>query len=338
MDQLARRVLLQLMYQGIDISEVIANSLIQFSYSDNASGTLDDLQITLEDRGQLWQGSWSPSEGDRIIASIRTVNWTGPATFATMPCGSFDVDTVECSGPPDIVRIKATALPGGVSIKREKRTKTWEKIRLKSLAADIAARAKLKLVYEHSDNPLYDRLSQSSQTDLAFLLDLCKKEGAALKITGGKLVIFEESVFEQRAPIVDVDRSDVTSFSFNWSSSVAAYRACQLTYTDAKNKTYKVTYTPPGAPKTGPILKITESVSSEAEGLRIARNRLREQNKEYGRGSLSMPGNVMMAAGVTIHIVGWGRYNGKYIVDSAVHTVDGSGYRTDIEIRKVLGW
>jgi phage protein D len=337
--QLARRAMLFVTYKGIDISAPLAESLLDLTYSDNPSGSLDDLQITVEDRAGKWRGDWSPVEGDRITASIRTVNWSGPATFATLPCGSFNVDTVECSGPPDIVRIKATALPGGVSVKRERRTKTWEKIKLKTLAGDFAKRAGLKLMYEFADNPSYDSLSQTDQTDLAFLLDLCSKEGAALKVSGGKLIIFDEAAYEKKSPVATIQRDDVLSYSFSWSTAVAAYRACQLTYTGAKNKTIKATYVPPGAPKTGPVLKINETVSSHAEAERVARNRLREQNKEYGRGQLSLPGDPRMAAGVTIRIKGWGRFDSKYIVDSAVHTVDGSGgYRTDLEIRKVLGW
>jgi hypothetical protein len=45
-----------------------------------------------------------------------------------------------------------------------------------------------------------------------------------------------------------------------------------------------------------------------------------------------------MAAGVTIEVKGWKKFDGKYIVESATHSVDGGGYTTRIEIRKVLGW
>lgn len=106
----------------------------------------------------------------------------------------------------------------------------------------------------------------------------------------------------------------------------------------SSTKTIKVTYVPPGAPKTGPVLKINESADSEAAALRNAKQRLREQNKNYGKGSLSLPGDPRLATGVTIMIKGWHQFDGKYIVESATHAVGGSGYATSINIRKVLGW
>ena len=79
-------------------------------------------------------------------------------------------------------------------------------------------------------------------------------------------------------------------------------------------------------------------MSSQAEALRVARNELRNKNKESGKASLSLMGDVRMAAGMTLTIKGWGKFDGKYIVVSAAHAVSSSGYTTNIEIRKVLGW
>lgn len=103
-------------------------------------------------------------------------------------------------------------------------------------------------------------------------------------------------------------------------------------------KPIKVIYRPPGAPKDGPILKVSQSVGSQAEAINAARKSLREKNKEAGKATLSLMGNVGLAAGMTITIKGFGRFDGKYIIVSATHAVGGSGYTTNLEIRKVLGW
>jgi len=47
---------------------------------------------------------------------------------------------------------------------------------------------------------------------------------------------------------------------------------------------------------------------------------------------------VGLVAGVTVMLKGWGGWDGKYIVTKAVHTVGGSGYTTQISLRKVLGY
>lgn len=336
----ARRAVISVDYNGKDISESFAQSLIRFEYGDNASGLADDLAITLEDKDHLWRGPWSPTEGDTIVARIKTINWDGPNEFKYLPCGSFEVDTCDTSGAPDIVAIGALSLPAGATVWRQRNTRAWEKVTLKTIAADVAKRAGLRLRYEAPDNPPYERLEQREQSDLAFLVDQAGREGIAVKVSGGQLVLFDEALYESRAAVCDVvlGVDAVLSYSFNWSVSDAAYRACELTYTNSEGTTLKATYTPPGAPRSGPTLKVNESAASQAEALRTAKVRLRQKNKEYGKASISLAGDVRMAASSTINVKGWGRYDGKYIIESARHSVDSSGYRTDIQIRKVLGW
>jgi phage protein D len=341
MVQNARKAEAIIVYNGKDISADLAGSIIDLSFTDNAPGQLDDLQISLEDSQRIWQGSWSPTAGDTISASLRVIDWLISGDKRTLPLGTFEVDSATLSGPPDTVQIKALSLPVGVGARREKRSKAWEKFSLRSIARDIATRAKLMLLYEVPDNPVYDRVDQTEQSDMAFLIELCSKEGVALKVSSGKLVLFDERAYEQRKVVATLTRGDyvVMSYSFGWSTTDTAYRACQVSYTPPKaKKGLTVTYTPPGAPKIGPLLKINENVKSQGEALRLARMKLREQNKNYGRASLSLVGDIRMSAGLTINLSGFGRYDDKYIIESAVHTMSGSGYTTSIEIRKVLEW
>lgn len=52
----ARRAVLELRYNGKDVTEDITKSLTDFQYNDAASGSLDDLTVTLEDRGTIGRG------------------------------------------------------------------------------------------------------------------------------------------------------------------------------------------------------------------------------------------------------------------------------------------
>jgi phage protein D len=334
----ARRAQLLLTYNGIEAGDIFANTTTRFSYSDYMN-KLDELTIDLGDKNQQWQGDWMPEQGDSIKASIHTINWSKAGESKTLPLGIFEVDSFSVSGPPDTCSIQATSLPAGSKAKHEKRSRAWEKVTLKRVAQDVASSAGLKLLYEFNDNPTYERLDQTEQSDLAFLFSLIEREGAALKVSSGNLVIFDEAMYEKKPTVCTITRTQQTNYSFNWSSNDAVYVACQLTYTDTSNKKpFSATYKPPGAPNNGPVLKISQYVESEAEALRLAKQSLRERNKNYGKGSLSLPGDVRMAAGVTIEVKGWKKFDGKYIVESATHSVDGGGYTTRIEIRKVLGW
>jgi len=65
--------------------------------------------------------------------------------------------------------------------------------------------------------------------------------------------------------------------------------------------------------------------------------RLREKNKGEFTGQLDMPGDLDMAAGVTVTVKGYGIFDGKYIVETATHSISkSSGFKTSIKIRRVL--
>lgn len=335
----ARRAVLVVTYNGKDISGPIGKSLTSFAYTDS-TGRLDDLDIQLEDRERQWQGDWSPAANDKINVEIRTINWDGPGQIKSLPLGSFEVVSCSISGPPNAVSLQAVSLPSS-GAKLEKRSKSWEKTKLKTVAQEIADRAGLKLMYETADNPEYDHLQQSEQADLAFLQDTALREGIAIKVSGGNLILFDEFTYEQKDAIATITRGkdNLLGYDFSWSADTAAYRQCVVTYTAVKNKkTLKASYTPPGAPQTGPILRINEQADSEAAAKNLARKRLRERNKEHGKGRLRLMGDIRLAATLTIKLQGWGRFDGKYIIETARHNLGSSGYTTEIEIRKVLGW
>lgn len=338
----ARRAELILSYNGYDLSLDIAKDLLDFTYTDAPPGELDDLQITLQDRNNLWQSpEWMPLPGDSLKAEIRTHHWEKEGEVKKLPLGDFEVDSFQLTGAPDTVSIKGVSLGVGSSIRQEKRTKAWEKATLKTIAGEIAKRAGLKLSYNAPVNPTYDRLDQTEVSDLAFLFEQARAEGLSVKISGKQLVLFDDFEFE-KLPVVATfkrGRDRILSYDFNWSSSYASYVACEISYSKAKSKkTIKVKYTPPGAPNIGPILKINEQVDSEAEALRKARNALREKNREMGEASLSVVGDIRIAAGVTIQVEGFGTFDGKYLVINVSHGIGSSGYITNMTIRPVLGW
>lgn len=52
-------------------------------------------------------------------------------------------------------------------------------------------------------------------------------------------------------------------------------------------------------------------------------------------GSFDLPGNFRLLASVTVQVVGFGAFDGDYIVETAQHSA-GSGYTTSIDIRRCL--
>lgn len=334
--QLARRAKLVLKYNNKDISKDLAEYLINFSYTDHASGKADDLQITLEDRQGLWQSDWMPERGATVQASITVENWNREGQVGTLPLGTFEIDEIESQGPPETVTIKAVSVPESASLRGEDKTRAWERTKLSRIARDIAGKAGLKLLYEADEDPEYDRVEQTEQSDLAFLLKLCEDAGLSLKVTGKQIVIFDDSKYEQMPPVMTITRGSSDVISYDASISIRnVYSAARVQYKGGKKKKEIVyTYQPPNAPKTGKVLVINERVDSIAQAERLAKKRLRQKNKEEYRFSLTMLGNITLVAGVTVTIKGWGKHDGKYFVEKATH--EGPGYTVKLELRRVL--
>lgn len=333
---MSRRTEVRLIYEGKNISQDIAPYLLSLRYTDNGAGKSDDLSIELHDRDGKWHGSWMPKMGDRINASIVLLDWTKPESKQILKCGTFEVDTVQFSGPPDTVTIGAVAFPIASGLKNEKKTKAWEKVTLKQIARRIADAAGLRLQYE-TYNVTYDRVDQTQQTDIAFLAQLAEREGATVKITNGTLVVYDDRRLENVPPSRTIERgkSDVKSYSFDYSVVGAAYASCTITYYDSRKKrTIKGTYRIPGAK--GPALKINERVKSEAEAIRVARNALRQENRDAQRARFRLVGDPGIVQGITVALKGYGKFDGIYFVEAATHTVGGGGFETDIQLRKVL--
>ncbi len=333
----ARSARLQVVYDKTDITSDLLPDLLAWTYTDNLSGQADDLQLTLHNIDQRWSGSWMPDLSATLQATLIRDSWDKPGETERLTLGTFEIDTVEIGYPPSRVSIKALSVPESGSLLGQQRNKAWEKTKLAVIAAEKAKAAGMKLFYDTQDNPEYDRIEQTEETDLAFLMRLCNDAGLCLKLTGKQLVIFDEAKYEGVAAIGTLSRSasELKSFSGR-TTSIGCYKACQVIYYAGKGqKPITAKFEAPNAPKVGRVLTLKEQVSSVAEAQRRAKKKLREANKEAMQISLTMVGNPQYVAGVTVNLSGFGVFDGKYIVTRATHSQQ-SGYETSLELRRCL--
>lgn len=345
---MARNVTATIKYNSKDISADLRPYLKSISFTDNLSGSADDLQLVLEDRQGLWQSDWFPDKGAVLDATLAAAAWDSlEAPAKSLHLGLFEIDEITSGGYPSEVQIKAVSVPYNTSLRGVERTRSWEKAELRRIAGDIAADAGLELVYDAEDNPIIDRAEQTQQSDLSFLLALCNDAGMALKVCSNQIVIFDEADYEAADPIATIVKpgasytpvkdmdyiSAVTGYRF--SSKVRdVYASCHVKYRQSKTKAYiEASFAAPG--KQGKTLEISEQVESVAEAEKLARKRLREKNREEVTAAFDLPGNSSLLAGVTVNILGFGKFDGKYIVSAARHDV-GSGYKTGLELRRCL--
>lgn len=265
-------------------------------------------------------------------------NWEETGRKAVLDCGTFELDSVELTGPPMIGEIKGTSIPHTSAMRMQKKSRSWEQATLRTIANQIASEAGMKLLYECSDTPKYDKKEQVQQLDIRFLQELCHAEGKALKVTKMAVVVFDKEEYDKK-PVVKTIRyggEDVLSFRLSTKLKDAAYTSCHVSYTNTeKQQTIEYTYTPDSSQGTGQVLEINERVANTEEAKRIAKKRLREKNAQEFTGNFTMVGNVGLVAGIVVKLQGFQHFDKKYRVKSARHTLTG-GYKTEIELVQVL--
>lgn len=357
--KLARRAWLEVKYTpagggaATDISEDISKYILSFSYTDNLSDTADDINFTLEDRAQVWLSDWFPEgEGNMMDVTIHTYNHKsldeGEATFHV---GKFEIDEVECRGYPSTVQIKAVSVLGSSSLRGTKKNQTWEEISVWKCADDICQRNGLTLLWDCDENPNLDHVEQADESDLEFLLRICKDHGLSLKVSIEQVIIFDDAKYETKAPVITVFKPGVsakaggstmplrwlTDYGFRLKTRDTYYR-CEVKYQKGKEKkVIEGAFQAPDKDK-GRILHIKNQVEDTAEAERLAKKKLREANKEAVTGNFATIGNTNIAAGQVITMKNFGKFDGNYLATKVVHEIaGGSGsYTTKVDIRRCL--
>lgn len=317
-----------------DVSESLAPDLLSFSYDDKESGEADEITITLKDETGKWAATWKPDGGEHVRAFILQGNVD--KVEKTLPCGKFYVDELSTSGSPRTFQIKAVSIPLDKPCRKKIKSRAWEKKSLKEIAQEIAAESKLTLFWDSESNPRNDRTDQKRETDLKFLSRLCEEAGLSIKVTDSKLVIFDQSVYEKKKPIMTLELGKSNILSWNFSSSQSdTYKSCTIKYYDVKaDRTNKYTYVDPNADDNDQEYTIKVRVNSLDEAKRIAQKKLRTLNARKLTGSMTVVGNVLLSAGSVIECKGFGSFDGKFIIGKASHSIQ-SGYTTAIELRRV---
>ncbi|MDL2280317.1 hypothetical protein LJC10_00490 [Selenomonadales bacterium OttesenSCG-928-I06] len=297
------------------------------------SGYADDISINLEDRGKLWQNDWFPDKGALIEVAVVVQNGNG-STEEEKPLGLFEIDNITSSEPPSEVSIKAVSIPEKTELRGIMRSRSWEKTRFSMIANDVATGTGMDLFYDTEDIDI-ERVEQTEQSDLSFLMGLCKNYGLALKITDNQIIIFDEEKYEQAEPIAEITRGETPVKSYKFETTIReVYAACRVVYQFPKTKE-KLEYIFRIPNKNGNTLQVNAQVNSIAEAEKLAKKELRNRNKEETKGNFSIPGNIKYFAGATLMFNGYGWFDGKYIIEK-ISSSENNGYNMTLDVRRCL--
>lgn len=332
----ARRTWIKCLYNNKDISADIAKYLKSFSFTDNMSGTVDDVSLSLRDPANLWKTDWLPDRGATLNLSILP-QWHGAQEAPIeLPLGLFEIDELSYSGAPEVLEIKAVSVPDNTEIRGVEKSRAWDGVYLSVVAKDIANDAGMELFFSGLDY-YQKRVEQTQQSDLEFLLKLCNDHGLALKISNNQLVIFNENDYENKPTVGNLIKTAgaISHYSIK-AKTRDIYAACHVKYKSASNKNNAVEYTFSLPNKLGKTLEVNEQVETIAEAEVLAKKKLREKNKDEQTVSMTVLGDAVYCAGNCFNLAGFGKFDDKYILTKATHHVDNGGYSCDLDMHKCL--
>lgn len=318
----------KVLYDGKNITADISKHLLSLTYTDKTEGESDELEIQLEDVDRLWQNEWYPKKGSVLKAEI------GMAGGAVLSCGSFMIDEIEFSAPPDIVCIRGLAA-GVQSGVRTKKSYAHENKTLSEVIRTVASNGGFQ-VSGKIENIRIGRVMQHRETDLAFLKRISRDYGYVFSVRDKTLVFTSIFDLEARNKVLTLDRTDLTSFSFKDKTS-ETYKGAKAQYHNSLTKeTISHSENGNSDDTAADHYELRSKAENKQQAEAKAKAALHRANSHEKTGTITTPGNVLLIAGQNIELTGLGVLSGKYHITGSRHTIDKSmAYGTEAELKRV---
>lgn len=331
-----RHAELTLEYEGHSITDDVKNDLLSLQYDEKASGEADSLSISLQDKSRKWLFGWFPEKGDIIRPKLTTYDWAKKGEVKTLDCGNMPIDEPQFSGPPGIFTLKALSIPSADGFNDTPEDYTWQNISMSQLGNEIANKYGLKFIYDAPCDFVISTLKRSNQTDSDLLSSTAKKYNLCTKIFNGKLVIYDKAIYEARAPVAKIiyGQSNISHYDLSAPTVDTNYAGVIETYSLPDNDN-PFTYTFRVA-SSGKMLTVNESVDDAAQAEMVAKSNLREKNEKRMSGSFTLVLDLDIVAAEIVELEGWGKFDGKYFIDTASHAIGSGQGQTQIEVHKCL--
>lgn len=319
----------RLVADAVDVTDSFRGQLVQLTITDKQGTDSDELELTVTDRD------------GRIVLPRRGVKlrvWVGWRGSPLIDKGTYQVDEVEHSGPPDIVRIKGRAaeLQGAI---KEQRDTSYHGQTLGDILGQVAGR--------HGLTPAVDatlaatkigHIDQTNESDLNFVTRLGKDYDAAASVKDGHLVFVPAGAGRSAAgvplPVLTIARTATVSHSFTISDREGGDTAVQAQYRDKGAAETKAAVAGDG--NAGTTKTLRRVYPTEGEAAAAATAAVTQAKRAQHELKLTLDhGRPELIAGQPIRLTGWRpEIDGvPWIVEDLTHTLDDSGLRTSLSAK-----
>ena len=334
-----------------DVTGRFQNRLIELTLTDNCGFEADQLDIELDDT----DGKLSlPQKGVRLSLAL------GWAHSGVVDKGTYKVDELEHTGPPDrlIIRARSAEMDGGLTTRREN---SYVGKTISNVVQAIALRNKFTwLVGKKLAGQVIAHVDQTGESDANFLSRLAKEFDAIATVKNGTLLFIPggepTSASGLALPTVSITRASGDTHTFciadreNYNGVKAFYQDTRAgvrgeVVIDASNATVvKEKPTPKGKkkpetvqanpnPDNVKVLRHTYASKSNAE--RAARSEWRKIQRGVANFTITLArGRAELFPSLHAKVSGWKPQidNTAWSVGRVVHRLNGNGYTTTLEL------
>ena len=335
-----------------DITGRFQGRLIELTLTDNSGFEADQLDIELDDSdGKLDL----PEKGVRLSLSL---GWEGAGLVDK---GTYKVDELEHTGPPDrlVIRARSTDMDGGLTTRREN---SYAGKTVSEVVQAIAMRNKFTwLVGKPLADQVIAHVDQTGESDANFLSRLAKEFDAIATVKNGTLLFIPAgeptSGSGMPLPTISITRAsgDTHTFSVadreNYNGVKAYYQDTRAgkrgeVVIDASNAT--VTKEKPDSgkskkkPRTAETIPNPENVkvlrhtyASKANAERGARGEWRKIQRGVASFTITLArGRAELFPSLHAKVKGWKPQidNTDWCVGRVIHRFNGNGYTTTLEL------
>lgn len=172
----------QILVNGTDISPKVKSRLMSLRLTDNRGFEADTVEVQLDDAdGELAM----PPKGASMQVRI---GWKGSALIDK---GTYTIDELEHSGPPDslTIRGKSADMRGTLQQSREQ---SYHQQNISSIIDTIAARHQLKAkISDKLKAEVIEHIDQANESDANFLTRLAEQFDAIATVKNGNLLFLQ---------------------------------------------------------------------------------------------------------------------------------------------------
>ncbi len=310
---------------GKDITALINDRLLMLRVSDKPGMESDEFELRIDDRDQAVA---LPQRGGKVEVLL------GYEGQALTRMGSYTVDEVQVSGPPDTMTIRGKASDMRGSGKTT-RSGSWEGVPLAQIVTEIAKRNGWEPVCPVQTK--VERVDQRNESDFNFITRLAKQHDCTAKVADGKLLVMprqsELSTTGKVLGVVALTKTDVTRYDFKLGDR-STQKAVKTQHKDKKTGDLKVVELGNDeAPDGLPAVHTDRHVyPNETAATAAAKARLAAFNRSTATVRLEMPGRTDLFAERVIDAQGFkAGLDGQYLVDSVEQVFTQGGWSTTVE-------